>query len=79
MTPKEKAKELVEMFLALKKINPNAITRPYNWQEAKQCSLICIDEIIKATQKETINKNGTVVEVIPMKYWVEVKKEIEKF
>ena len=70
MTPKEKAKELVEGFLALKKINPNAITRPYNWQEAKQCALICVDEILEIK---------SVYHSIELdNYWQEVKQEIEK-
>jgi hypothetical protein len=64
MKAKDKAKELVERFLALKKINPNAITRPYNWQEAKQCALICVDEIVKNTLQ--------VPQVLD--YWNEVKQ-----
>ena len=68
MKAKDKAIELVDRFLALKKINPNAITRPYNWQEAKQCALICVDEIVKNTLQ--------VPQVLD--YWQEVKKEIEK-
>ena len=69
-TTKEKAIELVERFLALKKINPNAITRPYNWQEAKQCALICVDEILEIK---------SVYHSIELdNYWQEVKQEIEK-
>ena len=73
MTPKEKAKELVEMFLALKKINPNTITRPYNWQEAKQCSLICIDEKIKTG----IDLNGEMFSGF-IEGLQEIKQEINK-
>ena len=69
MTAKEKAIELVERFLALKKINPNAITRPYNWQEAKQCALICVDEILDAV---------TTIADKRFDFYTEVKKEIEK-
>ena len=68
-TTKEKAIELVERFLALKKINPNAITRPYNWQEAKQCALICVDEILDAV---------TTIADKKFDFYTEVKKEIEK-
>ena len=68
-TTKEKAIELVERFLALKKINPNAITRPYNWQEAKQCALICVDEILDAV---------TTIADKRFDFYTEVKKEIEK-
>ena len=66
LTPKEKAKELVERFLGIKKINPESITRPYNYQEAKQCALICVDEILKFHDR------------IDVKYWKEVKQELEK-
>ena len=70
MKAKDKAIELVDRFLALKKINPNAITRPYNWQEAKQCALICVDEILEIK---------SVYHSIELdNYWQEVKKEIEK-
>ena len=73
MKAKEKAKELVERFLALKKINPNAITRPYNWQEAKQCALICVDEMLSIYDAE-----GYDSEDYKIVYLEEVKQEIEK-
>ena len=75
LTPKEKAKELVERFLALKKINPNAITRPYNWQEAKQCALICVDEM----QNVLMNGEDCSFEnASKVMYLEEVKQELEK-
>tara|TARA_B110000881_G_C18105841_1_gene285039 strand:+ start:81 stop:305 length:225 start_codon:yes stop_codon:yes gene_type:complete len=73
MKAKEKAKELVERFLALKKINPNAITRPYNWQEAKQCALIDIDNTIEALWNVGHSSCNDEIE-----YHREVKKEIKK-
>jgi hypothetical protein len=73
MTAKDKAKELVERFLALKKINPNAITRPWNWQEAKQCALICVDEMLSIYDAE-----GYDSEDYKIVYLEEVKQEIEK-
>ena len=73
MKAKEKAKELVERFLALKKINPNAITRPWNWQEAKQCALICVDEMLSIYDAE-----GYDSEDYKIVYLEEVKQEIEK-
>ena len=73
MKAKDKAKELVERFLALKKINPNAITRPYNWQEAKQCALICVDEMLSIYDAE-----GYDSEDYKIVYLEEVKQEIEK-
>ena len=73
MTAKDKAIELVERFLALKKINPNAITRPYNWQEAKQCALICVDEMLSIYDAE-----GYDSEDYKVVYLEEVKQEIKK-
>ena len=73
MKAKEKAKELVERFLALKKINPNAITRPYNWQEAKQCALICVDEMLSIYDAE-----GYDSEDYKIVYLEEVKQEISR-
>jgi hypothetical protein len=58
MIPKEKAKELVESFT-------------FNCREcdnAKQCALICVDEILNAV---------TTIADKKYEYWQEVKKEIE--
>ena len=65
MTPKEKANELTQRF--------ELIDREHRYQdelnlfEAKQCALICVDEIL--------NNRG-----IPFyfQFWTEVKQEIEK-
>ena len=73
MKAKDKAIELVERFLALKKINPNAITRPYNWQEAKQCALICVDEMLSIYDAE-----GYDSEDYKVVYLEEVKQEISR-
>ena len=74
-TTKEKAIELVERFLALKKINPNAITRPYNYQEAKQGVLICVDEMqnVLMNGEDLIFENASKV-----MYLEEVKEEVNK-
>ena len=75
MTPKQKAKDLVNTFYYSLPNNGsqegiNSTTRRYS--EAKQCALIAIDEIIK-NDKENYGINGFVFE-----YWQEVKTEIEK-
>ena len=54
MTPKEKAKELIEKFY-------------WDYDRAKQCALIAVDELIKATTPLTSTH-----------YWKEVKEEINK-
>jgi hypothetical protein len=57
MTHKEKAKELVNKFLQI-----------YDGRvpQAKQCTLICVDEILEFHDR------------IDVKYWNEVKQEINK-
>ena len=66
MTPKEKAKELVDKYDEL---------FTYPTQKAKQCALIAVDEIMQHAENSYYNKdiiNGAKL------YWKEVKKEIEK-
>ncbi len=66
MTPKEKAKELVEKMAI------------YHWTDvcdyegAKQCALIAVDEIIELAYWEYMESMGEKEE----KYWEEVKQEI---
>jgi hypothetical protein len=62
MTPKEKAKELVEaMAFSCRECDYEA--------KAKQCALIAVDEILSVIW---INLDDEV------DYWAEVKQEIEK-
>jgi len=48
MTPKEKAKELVDKFVIL----DNDIFCSVNYPYSKQCALIAIDEILKAVEEK---------------------------
>ena len=66
MTPKEKAKELVNKFLL------NAMT----YEMAKQCAIICVDEIINHIDK--CGYSGYEYDLPPEIFWNEVKQEIEK-
>jgi hypothetical protein len=60
MTPKEKANELIEKYAI------------WSWNEAKECALITVDEILDTIEDE---RTG----IFNMKrYWQEVKQEIEK-
>jgi len=63
LTPKEKAKELVDKFCF----------GLYPWQikKAKQCALICVDEILKGMSNQ-INQIDTIDTI----YWLKVKQEI---
>jgi hypothetical protein len=66
MTPKEKAKELVDKMFSL--------SYHLHAFPAKQCALIAVDEIIQL-------RKGYFDCINPMqdeKYWQEVKQEIEK-
>jgi uncharacterized protein YydD (DUF2326 family) len=72
MTPKEKAKELVDKY------SDNIVVKFQEYAgahyselelsdtETKQCALICVDEILEFHDR------------IDVKYWKEVKQEIEK-
>jgi hypothetical protein len=73
MTPKEKAKELVEKF-RLNVLDYEGCS--INEHKAKQCALIAVDEIL-----DIIEDDGfTFAEYHDKKtieYWFEVKQEIE--
>jgi hypothetical protein len=71
MTPKEKAKELLNKF-KLNPIPPFCIMSP---EHSKQCALIAVDEIINSNP----HSNPFNTEIYStMSYWQEVKQEIEK-
>jgi hypothetical protein len=61
MTPKEKAEELADKMLFCFQGHIDEYT-------AKQCALIAVDEIIKATIDDWSHSE----------YWEEVKQELEK-
>jgi len=76
MTPKQKAKELVNRFLPHSQDTEHKENNNI-WEEkvteAIQCALICVDEIIEANPMDfTVGINCDKV------YWQEVKQEIEK-
>ena len=64
MSPKERAKELVDKF----KKNTRAYNETNGWEDsaydAKQCALIAVHEILQITARDD--------------YWKNVKHEIEK-
>ena len=66
MTPKDKAKELVEGFY---KWVATPDDRDIEFYKSKQCALICVDEILREIPKRFDSEEI---------YWEEVKKEIEK-
>ena len=83
MTPKEKAKELVDRFWNLDMIDDEGYTFWISKQNSKQCALICVDEIIEANPtvifEEIIDGVGyQLTRDGNLKYWQEVKQEIQK-
>lgn len=63
MTPKEKARELIEKFQFVEIANYTSMF------EVKQCALIAVDEILNVGFMDTNDLYD---------YWQEVRKEIEK-
>jgi hypothetical protein len=82
MAPKEKAIQLVEVYW-------KSEHQPFNYEHAKQCALIAVDEIIDSSPSFPNNTDwdycgGThqyyyeAQREEAEKYWQEVKQEIEK-
>jgi hypothetical protein len=75
MTPKEKARELIDKFANFEcDDNYEVFESSISSIEAIQCALICVDELMKdnAINEEIVNGG------LNFQYWKEVKKEIEK-
>jgi len=71
MKPIEKAREIV--------IKMQFQKDPLMFEQAKQCALICVDEIIKSNPcYEDSDRGGNFMWNDNTYYWEEVKKEIEK-
>ena len=70
MTPKEKAKELVEKYLNIEfcLLTDN---------KAKKCALICVDEMIREIKQIQFNEDIFMEDTV-ISYWNEVKQEINK-
>jgi hypothetical protein len=76
MTPKEKAKELVNKFLRTYKVS---LYPPFTKasDEAKECALIAVDEIINGYEFDILYiEHKRIMDNI--NFWDEVKQEIEK-
>ena len=74
MEAKAKAKDLVNSFVNY--ANPGKtdshIVKRHN---AKQCALICCDEIIQVAHPDPYPRKKTKMD---REFWIEVKKQIEK-
>ena len=67
MTPKEKAKELFDKLILYTRVYHEVFGWENDGDSTKQCALIAVDEIL-----------DEVSSLIKIKYWQEVKQEIEK-
>ena len=74
MTPKEKAKELVSKFSSKLPF----YSEKDNLSKAKQCALICVDEIIKSQEKSNDGYGGHSLTNLEIEFYQEVKQEIEE-
>ena len=70
MTPKQKAKDLVFEFCNIDSDSGMYDNFKMPNFYAQRCALIAVDELIYETQFEVPN--------IRQRYWIDVKKEIEK-
>ena len=68
MTPKEKAKELFDKYYSY--LKSNLMDDKEAIDDAKQCALISVDELIYSHSQDTTDNQ--------FYYWQEVKQEIEK-
>ena len=83
MTAKEKANELVDKFY---QTTPNEyfVNEPIgikgrykSWEQAKQCALIAVDEIINGYEFDSLDiEHKRIMDNI--NFWDEVKQEIER-
>lgn len=71
MTQQEQAKDLVDKFLKCKDVSNSYYVIPI-MEDAKQCALIAVDELII---EENRYNNGS---FYPSRYWQLVKQEIKK-
>jgi hypothetical protein len=79
MTPKEKAKELFDKYCFAIRTEETDSGYFTNVIYAKQCAIIAIDEIIKQWEYIDVYLADALGELNPnLKYWYEVKQEIEK-
>ena len=75
MKAKNKAKELLDRYAPLAKYWDCYNDEPLEENNAKQCALISVDEIIKVLEDLSNDEVSYIYEVA---YWHEVKHEIEK-
>ena len=73
MTPKEKAKELVDKYYITIKDKFDIWGIFYGIGQPKKCALIAVDEILDFNSSLFFSEGS-----LARQYWVDVKQEIEK-
>ena len=71
-SPREKAKDLIDIYKDMTEIikfDFDKVTTITDYNLAKNCALIAVNELIYETQFEVPN--------IRQRYWIDVKQEIE--
>ena len=74
MTPRQRAEELVDKF-RMNVLDYEGCS--INTHKAKQCALICVNQIILEQCKSSELKDAKYQDE-RIRYWMEVKQEIEK-
>jgi hypothetical protein len=74
MTPKDKAKQLVDKFYP--RATSYSLDAKNQNENAKQCALIAVEEILDSYTEE--KSNGFIISDKIIPYWEEVKQEIIK-
>jgi len=78
MTPKEKAIQLYQKHFSMIKIE-SPIDKVSSIPYVKECALIAVDEILEFMEADDFDSDTCYwANHIKMKYWYEVKQEIEK-
>lgn len=81
MTPKEKADDLIKKFHPYTYTAVHAHKTGGEYEDAKQCALICVDRILNTLEEELLELYDEArtcdVNKKLQEYYLEVKKEIE--
>lgn len=78
MTPKEKAKELIESFAETIPAKIFGVLMERDWQTAKQCALMAADYLIKYLPSSDGNPPNLQENEYDREWWMKVKEEIDK-
>jgi len=73
MTPQEKADKIIKLCRIAIGTNHSGHTALHNPRHAKNCAIVCVDEILEAIK----NQRYGVEYLSERDYWFEVKQEIK--